>query len=120
MTGDENRQAFRKGFLEKLANEGITPERFGSFIKASIDPLSAAVLALAIGGVGGYGLGSLAGRGYASLTMPDTKEYADWVKNQELITAYRQAIQSVNKKPHPPKELPAPPPRKSVTSLFGQ
>lgn len=119
MSTDAQRQAFRKGFLEKLANEGITPEKFGARIKVAFNPLGAAALAVLAGGAGGYLLGNLGGRGYAAVTTPDPDEYAKWLRNQELITAYRQAIQSVKKKaPSAEKDISPPPTRKSVTSLF--
>jgi len=124
--GDETRErinAFKVGFLRKLAEEGITPDEFHEHVKQAFDPMAAAVagaggaadvgtkLVGAGADVGGallknlayagvlapMALGGTAGAIEARLTSPSVED-VEAMRRAELAAKYEQMARVIRQR----------------------
>lgn len=115
--------AFKLGFLRKLAEDGITPDEFYGLVKQAFDPLSAAVSGFSgatdmgtkmlgtgidVGGsllknlaylglVAPIAIGGTAGAVEARLTSPSGMD-VDSLRNAELAAKYEQATKIIQQR----------------------
>jgi hypothetical protein len=115
----DRRQAFKVGFLRRLAEEGLTPTEFHTHVKNAFDPVGSTLAGLGgaaeaghhavstgldvgkllaqLGIVAPLGLGALSGIAQAKLTSPSVEDI-EALRREELAAKYEQLTRRIRQR----------------------